>query len=423
MTSSAAMSPPPDGLGSLTGDEVAALEAPVRRFVASRVGHDPHQVDDIVQETLTRTLAAADVLEIETLSGYAIAISRNEIAAHHRAAAVSRRHLPRLLDRGEPETPPERATASESRAALATALAALPDRDRRLLIAHDLQEESLAELARREKAQPGALATRLHRARARLRVDYVVALRRARLLTPRCRPVLLAISAGDTRQQRTLQAGEHLASCHVCDDLALPLLNRDRTLAAVVPWLPIGTLHGAVERWIRDHPRGSVAAAGAAAAAAALGVVTVVHPSPPEAVPVAVPAATEAAASPAPLPPVPGLSSNGTPVIPAARQLTAASTVSPAPVVAAAAPVLSVPGDEGFWVGNEQARMWVQMTGSSESPERIVAGTQVSFTGSLVANSATFVSEQHLKNDQDRADLDALGIHIEVPARDVQVSP
>lgn len=80
----------------LSTDELAALHAPLRRYVMSRVG-DPHRADDIVQETLLRTLEAVGTLEIETLTAYAIAVARNEIPSHARASATSRRYLPRLV--------------------------------------------------------------------------------------------------------------------------------------------------------------------------------------------------------------------------------------------------------------------------------------------------------------------------------------
>ena len=194
----------PEGLpGSLGHDELVQLEAPLRRFVLSRVS-DPDRADDIVQETLLRAWEAASRLEIETLVAYAIVVARNEINAGARADATAKRHLPRLVDLREPRRPEDAVTAQESGAALTAALTALPERIRLALVAHDLHDEPLARIAERQRVRPGALATQLHRTRARLRVDYVLALRRVTVPTARCRSVLMAISAGDARQQRAL---------------------------------------------------------------------------------------------------------------------------------------------------------------------------------------------------------------------------
>ena len=44
--------------------------------------------------------------------------------------------------------------------------------------------------------------------------------------TQRCRPVLLALSGGDRRRQREVDAGRHLLECEVCATLSEPLLQR-----------------------------------------------------------------------------------------------------------------------------------------------------------------------------------------------------
>ena len=82
----------------------------------------------------------------------------------------------------------------------------------------------------------GAVAMRLARARAGLRVEFVVAFRRVDLPTSRCRPVLLALSAGDRRRQHELGAAAHLLRCSTCAELARPVTERRRGIAA---WLII----------------------------------------------------------------------------------------------------------------------------------------------------------------------------------------
>ncbi|MCZ2822803.1 MULTISPECIES: hypothetical protein [unclassified Modestobacter] len=90
------------------------------------------------------------------------------------------------------------------------------------------------------------------------------------------------------------------------------------------------------------------------------------------------------------------------------------------PAVATLVPVLAVPTDEGFWIGTEQARIWVQLVEPGESPVNVNPGDLVSFTGEVVPNADGFVEGLSLPADQAAA-LTDLGYHVEVPAGDVTV--
>ena len=71
---------------------------------------------------------------------------------------------------------------------------------------------------------------------------YLLELEQAELPTARCRPVLLALSAGDQRRQRDLDAGGHLLACSWCARPSEPLLDRGRTAAvAGEVRIPIGS--------------------------------------------------------------------------------------------------------------------------------------------------------------------------------------
>lgn len=410
-------------------DDLADLQVPLRRYVAARVP-DAHRVDDVVQETLLRMLEVRQRLEVETQVAYALTIARNLIYAGARSEATARRALPRLHHPQEPQQPDDVATSAEARRALAAALANLPPHRRALLVEHEVEDQPLSELAERRSVKPGVLASQLHRTRAALRVDYVVALRRATLPTRSCRSVLMAISVGDGRQQAALSAGEHLLSCPVCADLAPPLLRRDRSLAGLVPWVPLGAPHGFVEGWVRGHPVGSAAAAASAVAAVAL---LTPGSSAPPATPAAAtttPAtattttttATTTAPTAAPPPPatarpVPRLTSQGRPVIatredlaPLTSRLVAADQVS----------VVSVPADEGFWAGDAQSRIWVQLTGSGESPVAVRPGMVLTFTGRVVANTPSFLAGTTL-TPGDKATLTDAGYHVDVDSATMRV--
>jgi RNA polymerase sigma factor (sigma-70 family) len=422
-------------------DDLADLQVPLRRYVAARVP-DAHRVDDVVQETLLRMLEVRQRLEVETQVAYALTIARNLIYAGARSEATARRALPRLHHPQEPQQPDDVATSAEARRALAAALANLPPHRRALLVEHEVEDQPLSELAERRSVKPGVLASQLHRTRAALRVDYVVALRRATLPTRSCRSVLMAISVGDGRQQAALSAGEHLLSCPVCADLAPPLLRRDRSLAGLVPWVPLGAPHGFVEGWVRGHPVSSAAAAASAVAAVAAVALLTPGSSAPPATPAAAPttpatattttttaptttttAPTTTTPTTAPPPPpatarpVPRLTSQGRPVIatredlaPLTSRLVAADQIS----------VVSVPANEGFWAGDAQSRIWVQLTGSGESPVAVRPGMVLTFTGQVVANTPSFLAGTPL-TPGDKATLTDAGYHVDVDSAAMRV--
>ena len=67
--------PPPNG-----HEPIADLVPVIRRVVAARI-RNPAQIDDIVQETLSRVMAARSRVERDTLAPYAVATARNLIAS------------------------------------------------------------------------------------------------------------------------------------------------------------------------------------------------------------------------------------------------------------------------------------------------------------------------------------------------------
>ena len=106
---------------------------------------------------------------------------------------------------------------------------------------------------------------RLARARANLRLEFLLVFRRLSLPTPQCRPVLLALAAGDRRRQAQLDAVGHVATCPTCEELIVPMTERDRRVAA---WLlvPLADLWRRLRRafrswWVRAATAGMVAAA------------------------------------------------------------------------------------------------------------------------------------------------------------------
>jgi RNA polymerase sigma factor (sigma-70 family) len=196
--------------------------------VASRVP-DPATADDLVQETLTRVLAAAGRVEPGMLEPYAIVTARNVVTSMWRDQDRQRRNQHRVVDLRPPEAPDEDVLAREDRAAVAEALTRLSDRERATLLAHEVSGQDTRSLAAELGSTAGAVAAQLNRTRARLRVEYLLVSERVEPPTERCRPVLLAISSGDRRRQREVDAARHLLECDLCARLSGPLVGRGRS--------------------------------------------------------------------------------------------------------------------------------------------------------------------------------------------------
>jgi serine/threonine-protein kinase RsbT len=216
--------PSADRHGSL---DVAALIPIVRRIVAARVP-DQATADDLVQETLARVLAAVGRIEPGMLEPYAIVTARNVVATMWRDQDRHRRNQHRVVDLRPPQLPDEDVLAQEDRAAMVEALARLSERERRTLLAHEVSGQDTRSLAAETGSTAGAVAAQLNRTRARLRVEYLLAIERVEPPTEWCRPVLLAISGGDRRRQREVDAARHLLECALCARLSEPLVGRGR---------------------------------------------------------------------------------------------------------------------------------------------------------------------------------------------------
>ena len=213
--------PPPNGHEPL-GDLVPVI----RRVVAARI-RDPTQVEDLVQETLSRVMAARSRVERDTLAPYAVATARNLIASTAQREQRARQLAHLLVEPGDDESRAEEEAISRADAALVNvALGRLSEADRQLLLAHEVEGRDTAGLAADRGSTPGAVAARLLRTRARLRVEYLIAQAGTQPPTDRCRPVLLALSAADRRRQADLDVTGHLLACDWCAELSVRLLER-----------------------------------------------------------------------------------------------------------------------------------------------------------------------------------------------------
>jgi serine/threonine-protein kinase RsbT len=205
--------------------DVTALIPMVRRIIGARVS-DPTAADDLVQETLVRVLGAAGRIEPGMIEPYAIVTARNVVASMWQAKDRDRRNQHRVVDLRPSAAPDEDLLAGEDRAAVSRALQKLSERERETLLAHEVSGQDTRSLAAELGSTAGAVAAQLNRSRARLRVEYLLALEHIEPPTDRCRPVLLAISSADRRRQRDVDAARHLLECDVCAQLSQPLMVR-----------------------------------------------------------------------------------------------------------------------------------------------------------------------------------------------------
>jgi DNA-directed RNA polymerase specialized sigma24 family protein len=72
-------------------DSMVELIPIVRRVVAARA-RDPHQIEDLAQETVARVMAARHRIEPDTLAPYAVTIAKNLVTTAGRSADRDRRH-------------------------------------------------------------------------------------------------------------------------------------------------------------------------------------------------------------------------------------------------------------------------------------------------------------------------------------------
>lgn len=142
-------------------------------------------------------------------------------------------------------------------------------------------------------------------------------------------------------------------------------------------------------------------------------------------------APTPTSAAPAP-PAAPGalgasaaLTSQGQPLLPLATAATNSKYTALAGQAATGKQVVvqSVPANEGFWVGtSETDRVWVQLIGRGESPEKVTPGAKASFTGKIVANPPNYPATVGLTAAEGAAQLTSQGAHIEVPQNGLSLS-
>ena len=403
-----------DAAFASSAEDVVAIEPVIRRVVAARVAN-PSDIDDLVQDCLERLLGAHDRLAPETVLPYGIVTARNMVTSHMRTAARRATAAPLIADLREPDRPEDGLLADEAHTAMETALNQLSAQERADILAY---YDAVPATNSGAVEASGALRVRMARIRAKLRLEYLLAFRHAELPSEQCHRVLLAVSAGDTRRQRQLQAGQHLLHCPACATLSEPLSKRSAALTAFT--VPVALLARLAAK-ARAHPAqaGASAAAGTAAVAAAVIVGSGMLSASPAPVRPHPPATAVSTLRPSPSPPatIARLSIGGQ-VVTATRQVRA---MVGSHADAAGVTVQSTVTHNGFWIGSPALRMWVQLEGPLR-PLHIVAGDHLRFTGTVAANGSTYPAGAGVTGP-DATLLQRQGAHIDVNTTNVQVEP
>lgn len=406
---------------AITDDDITAASVSLHRFLARRL-HDRAQVEDVCQEAIARLLQARDRLDSAAATPYAFTVAKSILVAEARKAAVAERHAHRIGHHSSPPSPEDLALQRAESTAVTSALSSLPARDRHELLEHVIEGRPVAALAAESGGTAGGVAARLARTRARMRVDYLLAARDCDLPGEQCHPVLVALSAGDRRRQRTLEAATHLVDCDTCAALAPSLVERQRHLAALLPIPGLAVLLGRLRRWLTPrHAAVGVAASGVAVVAA----VAVAMSSGPQSQPSPRPPTTAPVALPAPSP-TPPLTSNGVALLPLAPEVLSAHAGQPATARSAVVQPPLAPVD-GIFVGDSPTNsIFVELADPlSNTPDQPLSplqpGQKVSFTGRLVANTPEYITDardaDHIPNVER---IIALGYHIEASPSDIQ---
>ena len=118
------------------------------------------------------------------------------------------------------------------------------------------------------------------------------------------------------------------------------------------------------------------------------------------------------------------LTANGTPLLPLDTVAGPDSSLTGfvgQPAAGSGVTVVSVPADEGFWVGtSETDRVWVQLTGTGESGYVVTQGDRVEFTGSVVAHDPRYAEQMGVDPAEGAEQLTAQGAHLEVPKSELR---
>jgi RNA polymerase sigma-70 factor (ECF subfamily) len=146
----------------------------VRFKVSYDVGFYCPDVDDLVQETMTRLMVAhrsGKILNPDAIGAFVNGICRN-VVSEYRRKNLHNEPMPEVVPEPENRRIPE-AEAFELRQAIAHGLDQLPDRDRKILREFYLEEKPRADIMRQMGLSDENFRVALFRAKERFRAIYL----------------------------------------------------------------------------------------------------------------------------------------------------------------------------------------------------------------------------------------------------------
>jgi len=241
-------------------EELLAGVAPAIERFGRRMCGNPHDADDVLQDTLLSI--ATHLGEFEgrsSLLSWVFTLTRNACARRRRGL----KNQPHLSDTQAPDprdpaaTPEERAADRELAAVLGRALDALPEPYREVILLRDVEGLSAPDAAMALGVSVDALKSRLHRARESLRTALLPAFEanapRPSSACPEVATLWSRKLEGDLSQHDCATMEEHLKTCPACstacDALKKALLACRRSATAEVRPEVQARVKAAVRAW------------------------------------------------------------------------------------------------------------------------------------------------------------------------------
>lgn len=159
---------------NLSPDDLRKLRARLRYKVSYEVGFACPDVEDIVQETITRFLVASQNEKIrndEAFGAFVNGICRNVISEYRRRSQRDD-PMPEVVPEPPGRSLPE-ADLFDLRQAIAVGLSQLPERDRRILRAFYLEEKTKEEILAQTGLTDQNFRVILFRAKEKFRAIYL----------------------------------------------------------------------------------------------------------------------------------------------------------------------------------------------------------------------------------------------------------
>ena len=224
-------------------DELYAEYSPRLHAFAQRLAGNPHDADDLVQETFVRALPRFDQLDPETveLGPYLFTTLRNTFL---KSVERGKRYEP-VADVPEPrelapiEDDPERSTLLlRQQAEVRVANGRLAPRQRLVLALRELEDKSYAEIGVVVGLNENAVAQLISRARESLRTELRLAQIDPSRLPEECQGFLPFLSRhldGQLHGAQLERTLGHLESCERCQDALDSMREAQRRYRALLP--------------------------------------------------------------------------------------------------------------------------------------------------------------------------------------------